>query len=144
MIEAGFFKREDGFCVVISGHANYAPEGQDIVCASVSALLYGLIGYLGTVEQSKVRVRKLVRGYAELTCSQAGEEALRMACIGILQVSERYPAHVRVHNEIWSSRLCAPGATSASPSRNISGDSKRRIHIWKKILSRNFPSRKIL
>ena len=28
------------------GHASYAPRGQDIVCAGVSALLYGFVAYL--------------------------------------------------------------------------------------------------
>jgi len=46
MIDAGFFKEEDGFRVIISGHANYAPEGEDIVCSAVSALFYALAGYL--------------------------------------------------------------------------------------------------
>ena len=33
--------------VEVSGHADYAPKGQDIVCASVSILLYTLASALG-------------------------------------------------------------------------------------------------
>ena len=30
-------------CITVSGHANYAPHGQDIVCAAVSVLAQTLI-----------------------------------------------------------------------------------------------------
>ena len=33
--------------VTASGHAGYAPKGQDIVCSAVSILLYTLIAALG-------------------------------------------------------------------------------------------------
>ena len=39
-------KREDGLELSAHGHAGYAPRGQDVVCAGVSALLYGFIAYL--------------------------------------------------------------------------------------------------
>ena len=143
MIDAGFFKEGDGFRVIITGHAGYAPEGQDIVCASVSTLFYAMVGYLNTLKDSKCRVHKLKKGYAEISCSELGEEALRMACIGILQVSEQYPQCVRLHNEIWKSRFGAPkGVGMATPS--LSGEQKRSIYTWKKRLFRIFPSRKIL
>ena len=37
---------EDGVELSAHGHAGYAPRGQDVVCAGVSALLYGFISYL--------------------------------------------------------------------------------------------------
>ena len=42
--------------VTVMGHAGYAPKGQDIVCAAVSALVYALIGDL----QERGLVRELV------------------------------------------------------------------------------------
>ena len=39
-------RREDGLDLSAHGHAGYAPRGQDVVCAGVSALLYGFIAYL--------------------------------------------------------------------------------------------------
>lgn len=32
--------------VTVTGHAGYAPKGQDIVCAAASALVFALIGSL--------------------------------------------------------------------------------------------------
>ena len=39
-------EREDGVELSARGHAGAAPRGQDVVCAGVSALLYGFISYL--------------------------------------------------------------------------------------------------
>ena len=39
-------KGEDGLDLSAHGHAAYAPRGQDVVCAGVSALLYAFIAYL--------------------------------------------------------------------------------------------------
>ena len=143
MIDAGFFRENGGFRVIITGHAGYAPEGQDIVCASVSTLFYTMIGYLYTQKGSKCRVHKLKKGYAEMSCAAVGEEAVRMTCIGILQVSEQYPQCVRLHNEIWKSRFGTHGCVNmAAPS--LSGEQKRSIYTWKKKLFRSFPSRKNL
>lgn len=39
-------EREGGVELFAHGHAGYAPHGQDVVCAGVSALLYGFVAYL--------------------------------------------------------------------------------------------------
>jgi uncharacterized protein YsxB (DUF464 family) len=39
-------RRDSGLEISAEGHAGYAPVGQDIVCAGVSALLYGFVAYL--------------------------------------------------------------------------------------------------
>ena len=36
----------DGLTLSAVGHAGLAPRGQDVVCAGVSALLYGFVAYL--------------------------------------------------------------------------------------------------
>ena len=46
MISVNVILREDEVEVLAEGHAGYAPRGRDIVCAGVSALLYGCYDYL--------------------------------------------------------------------------------------------------
>ena len=46
MIRIRVTERDGGIELKAYGHAGYAPHGQDIVCAGVSALLYGFIAYL--------------------------------------------------------------------------------------------------
>lgn len=59
----------DGVTMTAEGHAGYAPHGQDIVCAGVSALWYTMIAALRkeeakeegklTVTDSSIRFEKL-------------------------------------------------------------------------------------
>lgn len=46
MIVIRVTRRDGGLELSAVGHAGYAPRGRDIVCAGVSALLYGFIAYL--------------------------------------------------------------------------------------------------
>lgn len=46
MIRIRVTRRDSGLEIAAEGHAGYAPVGQDIVCAGVSALLYGFVAYL--------------------------------------------------------------------------------------------------
>lgn len=50
MIEVVVDRSEDGFVTAFSvkGHAGYAQEGQDIICAAVSAICYTAVGYFDT------------------------------------------------------------------------------------------------
>ena len=46
MTHIHYHRDESGHRLHITGHAGYAPRGQDIVCAGISALAYGLLEYL--------------------------------------------------------------------------------------------------
>ena len=46
MTEIKYFQRENRYGLSFKGHADYAPLGQDIVCASVSSLIYALGNYI--------------------------------------------------------------------------------------------------
>ena len=50
------FKSEDGACRGFDafGHAGYAPEGRDIVCAAVSALTQGTVSAIKELSSCKV------------------------------------------------------------------------------------------
>lgn len=107
MIEAGFFREDDGFRVIVRGHADYAPKGQDIVCAAISTLFFAMTSYISTASGCECKICRLERGYAEFECKGECEEALKQACIGMLIVSENYPRHVKLYNGIWKSRNTA-------------------------------------
>lgn len=51
MIRAELEKDAHSFTLHISGHAGLAPKGEDLVCAAVSALVYGLDGYVTALEK---------------------------------------------------------------------------------------------
>ena len=46
MIRIRVARRTDGMELTAVGHAEYASRGRDVVCAGISALLYGFVAYL--------------------------------------------------------------------------------------------------
>lgn len=93
----------------VEGHGEYAlsadghATGSEQACAAVSAVLYGLSGYLANggaharllespdMESGRVRLR--------FTGDAAAEEVWRMALISLLQIQAAEPERVRVE---WS------------------------------------------
>lgn len=79
----------------IRGHANYAKYGEDIVCASVSAIAYALVGYLrchtSLLEDPCIEPGELVV-HARAN-SQTGP-AFEMAFTGFMMIAEQYPQYV--------------------------------------------------
>ena len=80
--------------VTLLGHAGYAPKGQDVVCAAVSALVYALIGTLRQREQ----LRELVirPGYVTVAADGDCGDAFALVRCGLGQLAGAYPAHVAV------------------------------------------------
>ena len=75
--------------VTLRGHADYAPRGEDIVCAAASALVFALIGAL----EEKGQLRELVIRPGLVTL--AAEGGCRAEC-GLGQLAGKYPACVRL------------------------------------------------
>lgn len=82
MIEAVY--DSDTLTLTLSGHADYAPKGQDIVCAGVSALIYTLINSCCCeISGETVRVKDDRHLYdAVLT--------------GLKMISQKFPKNLRV------------------------------------------------
>lgn len=80
MIQIRVRQRQDGLEVTAVGHAGRGPRGQDIVCAGVSALLYGFIAYLETL--SPLATAEGGGEHPHLTCSE-GDGVLRVTTRGL-------------------------------------------------------------
>lgn len=107
MIRAEFSRSDNGkISLTMKGHSTYKEKGQLLVCAGISTLLYTLIGYLRNSFGCRLRIFRLAPGDVEIECTDLGEEAFRMACIGFLQLGESYPGEISVINNVWDSRLC--------------------------------------
>ena len=89
MIRAVFDKGR----LTVEGHAGYAPKGQDIVCAAVSALVYALIGTLE--ETGNVAEVVLRPGYASVAAKEE-TAAFDLVRCGLGQLAEKYPEFVQV------------------------------------------------
>ena len=80
MIYIRFLERDGGLEISAVGHAGQAPRGQDIVCAGVSALLYGFIAYLETLPP--IATAEEGEGKPHLECSE-GDGLLRVRTRGL-------------------------------------------------------------
>ena len=101
------FKREgNNTRLVIMGHSDFKANGQLIVCSAVSAIFYTLLGYLKNTYRDKLKINCLESGFADIECRDCDTEPFRMACIGLLQISECYPGQMSIQNKIWASGVC--------------------------------------
>ena len=104
MIDVKLFDFYDSFKVVIEGHAGFAPKGQDIVCAGVSALSDALVRmvefYRSDLEEINLIIENgllyLYIGKLKGDILKKAEACLQMFYLGIFGIAEEYPKHVKV------------------------------------------------
>lgn len=88
--------RKDG--ITVSGHANYAEAGKDIVCAGVTALVQGLVGSIESLTVDQIQY-DITPGRADIyygNLSEAGKLLVDSFFIGICQIADEFPDHVRI------------------------------------------------
>ena len=106
MLEITFYKdsqdRLSSFYA--SGHAGWADEEQDIVCAAVSAILQaarlGLASYAAVnvqVTQRKGEMR--LEWPAEVRSEESVRAIVTTAELAVQQIAEQFPEHVRFRNQ---------------------------------------------
>ena len=85
--------------VTTVGHANYAPHGQDIVCASVSACLTGLLNEMERYSTIKYRVESGDVRLAILNPSAETDILMEFVKHTLEDVARVYPNNVKVITE---------------------------------------------
>ena len=88
--------RKDG--IIVSGHAGYAEAGKDIVCAGVTALTENLIGSIESFTEDKIEY-EISPGRADIhygDLSEAGTLLVDSFFIGVCQIADEFPGHVRI------------------------------------------------
>lgn len=105
MIDADFSRTRNGFRLRIEGHAGYGVEGEDIVCSAVSSVFYALCGYIINFKPGKIKVNELRRGLADIELHAECEDQLQLACLGLWQIANTYPAHMKVGIRAWNWKM---------------------------------------
>ena len=94
MIEVSVRKDE----IKISGHANYAVHGSDIVCAGVTALMQTLIKSIEDLTEDKMEYERSPGGvdirYGDL--SEKSKTLVDSFFIGICMIAAEFPEYVRI------------------------------------------------
>lgn len=84
--------------IIIEGHAGYAPHGQDIVCAAVSALTQVFIASVSKLTTDNINAStaagKAVIEYGTLT--EGAQLLLRSFFLGVQMIAEEYPNNVKI------------------------------------------------
>ena len=84
--------------VRISGHAGYAPHGQDIVCAGVTALTQTLVESLETLTSNEIKY-DMSPGRVDREIMNPDEDAQLLTdsfLVGIEMIADEFPEYIRV------------------------------------------------
>lgn len=84
--------------IKIRGHAGYAPRGQDIVCAGVTALTQTLVESLETLTSNEIKY-DMSPGRVDIEIMNPDEDAQLLTdsfLVGIEMIVDEFPEHIRV------------------------------------------------
>ena len=84
--------------IKISGHADYAVHGSDIVCAGITALTQTLIKSIKDLTDDKIEY-EISPGRVEIKYGNLSEKSKTLVdsfFIGICMIAEEFPEYVRI------------------------------------------------
>ena len=90
--------------ITVKGHANYAPLGQDIVCASISTLVQVLIKCIEEMTEDKIEY-SIRPGMVDIKFGNLSEKAQLLVSsffIGAQMIADQYPNNVRLDQALMS------------------------------------------
>lgn len=84
--------------ITISGHAEYAEAGKDIVCAGVTVLVENLIDSIESLTEDAIQY-EISPGRADIHYKDLSEEGKLLVdsfFLGISGISQDFPEHVKI------------------------------------------------
>lgn len=87
--------------ISIKGHAGYAPRGQDIVCASVTMLVYSLIESIEVLTDDAIKY-VMSSGTTDIYFRDLSKDAqllIKSFFVGVQMIADNYPEHVRLNRQ---------------------------------------------
>ena len=95
MIDVKYGKAADRFLLEAKGHAGAGERGSDVVCAGVSAILYGFLYYLSEKYGSELVWRET--GDSLYICfPNDSPEGVSVAIASLRLISDTYPQYVSI------------------------------------------------
>ena len=97
----------DGSKIIVKGHAGFAPPGQDIVCAGISALTQTLVQALDVLapEEAAFYIEPGKAAIQFQTHSEKSRLLARSFFIGVEMIAQTYPENVSLicTDQAWTS-----------------------------------------
>ena len=84
--------------ISVIGHAEYAPHGQDIICAAVSALLQTFIMSVEELTDDKI-ICDISAGNADIKYKELSQQSMLLMSsffIGIRAIAAEYPQYIHI------------------------------------------------
>ena len=84
--------------ITVSGHAEYAEPGKDIVCAAISTLSQVFVASVEELTAAQIKTAQM-GGYMEIVIEESTERAqvlLDSFLLGCRMIADQYPDNVRV------------------------------------------------
>lgn len=100
MIQVSIIRSKQSYRMMkVTGHANSAPYGEDLVCAAVSAIMTGGINALD-LKAAKV---KNIEGLSEIqitnTQYEKNQSVLQVMFIQLQTIANEYPTYIRIQSK---------------------------------------------
>lgn len=87
-------------CTTITGHAGYAPYGQDIVCAAVSALVQTFIASVEELTHDEIKALRNEQGQIQTiqyrNLSEGAQLLLDSFFVGVQMIADAYPSNLKL------------------------------------------------
>lgn len=108
MISVIFFRKENEIDeITVSGHAGFADQGEDIICAAVSVLTISILNGLTEIVGRKDLCETVKDGYTHFTIPKSSNEMQRIKTdtliatyqLGIQGIKEAYGDYLQI-NEV--------------------------------------------
>lgn len=84
--------------IIVSGHAGYAPLGEDIVCAAFSSVLQTFVASVEELTSDEIKAHmesgKAVIEYGNL--SERGQLLLSSFFVGVRGIANSYPRYIKI------------------------------------------------
>lgn len=86
--------------IEVSGHANSAKSGKDIICAAVSAIIITGVNNIKDLKKSEVKSQD---GYVKISCKHTldkeGQIELNLVAKMLKEISDNYPKNIKFKKE---------------------------------------------
>ena len=96
MLRTSFHEVGGELLLFMTGHADYAAHGQDIVCAAASIMATALDNSLLLLEAEKQSEAGPGKTILRCRATEQTRTLFTMAAVGLCQLAAAYPAHVTV------------------------------------------------
>ncbi len=105
MIKVKAVSKNELFQIIeISGHAGFAPKGEDLVCAGVSSIVFGTLNALDQMcaDSVDLEVSKTIKMHVKNLLDETCQIILKTMMIQLKTIEEQHYEYIEIKQEVSS------------------------------------------